>query len=40
MFTALNRVALDQQILVFTCRQMAFSQLGGHQPVIQIEDLH
>ncbi|MBO6868105.1 MAG: AAA family ATPase [Thalassococcus sp.] len=40
MFTALNRVALDQQILVFTCRQMAFAQLGGHQPVIQIEDLH
>ncbi len=40
MFTALNRVALDQQILVFTCRQMAFAQLGGHQPVIQIEDRH
>ncbi len=40
MFTALNRVALDQQILVFTCRQMAFAQLGGHQPVIQIENLH
>ena len=40
MFTALNRVALDQQILVFTCRQMAFAQLGGHQPVIQIDDLH
>ncbi len=40
MFTALNRVALDQQILVFTCRQMAFAQLGGHQPVIRIENLH
>ena len=40
MFTALTRVAEDQQIVVFTCRQMAFAQLGGHQPVIQITDQH
>lgn len=30
MFTALHRVAADQQILVFTCRQRAFAALGGH----------
>ncbi|TCP38809.1 AAA family ATPase [Rhodovulum marinum] len=29
MFTALHRVAGDQQIIVFTCRQRAFSRLGG-----------
>lgn len=29
MFTALHRVARDQQILVFTCRQRAFAALGG-----------
>lgn len=29
MFTALHRVAQDQQILVFTCRQRAFADLGG-----------
>ena len=29
MFTALHRVAQDQQILVLTCRQRAFAALGG-----------
>ncbi|HHX88370.1 MAG TPA: hypothetical protein GX700_01150, partial [Paracoccus sp.] len=29
MFTALHRVARDQQIIVLTCRQRAFSALGG-----------
>lgn len=37
MFTALNRVAADQQILVFSCRQMAFNSLGGERPAIEIE---
>ncbi|MCR9127719.1 MAG: chromosome segregation protein SMC [Rhodobacteraceae bacterium] len=36
MFTALHRVAADQQILVFTCRQMAFAELGGTRPLITI----
>jgi DNA repair exonuclease SbcCD ATPase subunit len=30
MFDALHRQARDQQILVFSCRQRAFQQLGGH----------
>lgn len=30
MFDALHRQADDQQIIVFTCRQRAFSQLGGN----------
>ena len=29
MFVALHRVAQDQQILVFSCRQRAFAALGG-----------
>ncbi|MBD9527007.1 AAA family ATPase [Paracoccus sp. PAR01] len=29
MFTALHRVAKDQQIIVLTCRQRAFAALGG-----------
>jgi uncharacterized protein YhaN len=29
MFNALHRQAMDLQILVFTCRQRAFHQLGG-----------
>ncbi|MDQ7774953.1 MAG: chromosome segregation protein SMC [Paracoccus aminovorans] len=29
MFTALHRVAQDQQIIVLTCRQRAFAPLGG-----------
>ncbi|SNR60542.1 AAA family ATPase [Puniceibacterium sediminis] len=38
MFTALNRVAADQQIIVFSCRQLAFAGLGGERPQISIED--
>lgn len=30
MFDALHRQASDQQIIVFSCRQRAFAQLGGH----------
>ncbi|KUL94627.1 DNA-binding protein [Bosea sp. WAO] len=30
MFDALHRQASDQQIIVFSCRQRAFSQLGGN----------
>jgi hypothetical protein len=30
MFDALHRQASDQQIIVFSCRQRAFSRLGGH----------
>ena len=36
MFKALNRVASDQQIIVLTCRQMAFTALGGHRPLITL----
>lgn len=31
MFTALHRVAQDQQIIVLTCRQRAFASLGGER---------
>ncbi len=37
MFTALNRVAMEQQIIVFSCRQLAFAGLGGERPEIRIE---
>lgn len=37
MFTALHRVARDQQILVFTCRQRAFSALGGERAHVRVE---
>lgn len=30
MFTALHRQSRDQQIIVFSCRQRAFSRLGGN----------
>lgn len=36
MFTALNRVANQQQIVVFSCRQLAFEGLGGGRPTIRI----
>ncbi len=36
MFTALHRVATDQQVIVFSCRQMAFSGLGGTRPKVEI----
>ena len=36
MFTALTRVAQDQQIIVFSCRQLAFQDLGGARPKIEI----
>lgn len=38
MFTALNRVASQQQIIVFSCRQLAFESLGGERPTIRIEE--
>lgn len=38
MFTALTRVAKDQQIIVFSCRQLAFQQLGGERPTVEITD--
>jgi len=38
MFTALTRVASDQQILVFTCRTMAFADLGGGRPQVTVRD--
>ena len=37
MFTALHRVARDQQILVLTCRQRAFAALGGERARVSIE---
>ena len=36
MFTALHRAAADQQVIVFSCRQMAFAGLGGARPKVQI----
>ncbi|MFZ1467352.1 MAG: chromosome segregation protein SMC [Paracoccaceae bacterium] len=36
MFTALTRVAKDQQIIVFSCRQLAFQDLGGARPVFEV----
>lgn len=38
MFTALTRVAQDQQIIVFSCRQLAFQDLGGARPGVAISD--
>ena len=38
MFTALHRVAHDQQVIVFSCRQMAFAELGGTRPRVEITD--
>lgn len=35
MFDALHRQAQDQQIIVFSCRQRAFSRLGGN--ILQLE---
>lgn len=39
MFTALTRVAQDQQIIVFSCRQLAFQDLGGERPRVEITDV-
>ena len=36
MFTALHRVAVDQQILVLTCRQRAFAALGGDRARVTV----
>lgn len=36
MFTALHRVSADQQVIVFSCRQMAFAGLGGTRPLVEI----
>lgn len=36
MFTALHRVAADQQVIVFSCRQMAFAKLGGERPDVTV----
>ncbi|MTH77939.1 AAA family ATPase [Paracoccus aestuariivivens] len=38
MFNALHRVAKDQQIIVLTCRQRAFSALGGDRAVAVLTD--
>lgn len=39
MFTALTRVAQDQQIIVFSCRQLAFQDLGGARPIVEITEV-
>lgn len=36
MFTALTRAAADQQIIVFSCRQLAFQDLGGARPSFEV----
>lgn len=36
MFDALHRQASDQQIIIFSCRQRAFQQLGGN--ILQLSD--
>ena len=38
MFTALTRIARDQQIIVFSCRSRAFEDLGGHRPRIEVNE--
>ena len=38
MFTALHRAAQNQQIIVFTCRQLAFVGLGGTKPILKIQN--
>jgi uncharacterized protein YhaN len=38
MFTALHRAATDLQIVVFTCRQLAFADLGGTRPTFTVTD--
>ncbi len=37
MFTALHRVAQEQQIIVLTCRQRAFAPLGGERLFARVE---
>lgn len=39
MFTALTRVAQDQQIIVFSCRQLAFQDLGGARPGVAVTEV-
>ena len=39
MFTALTRVSQKQQIIVFSCRQLAFQDLGGVRPHVEIKDI-
>lgn len=39
MFTALHRVATDQQVIVFSCRQMAFAKLGGERPEVTVSPI-
>jgi hypothetical protein len=39
MFTALTRIAQDQQIIVFSCRQLAFQDLGGARPKVEVCDV-
>jgi hypothetical protein len=39
MFTALHRVARDQQIIVLTCRQRAFAPLGGDRARVEVTAL-
>jgi uncharacterized protein YhaN len=38
MFTALTRISKDQQIIVFSCRNKAFEELGGHRPRISLKE--
>lgn len=37
MFTALHRVAQDQQIIILTCRQRAFASLSGERLLARVE---
>lgn len=39
MFTALHRIARDQQVIVLTCRQRAFLALGGQRLEMETEAL-
>ena len=38
MFTALTRVAVAQQIIAFSCRQLAFKDLVGAISTVQTSD--
>lgn len=37
MFTALHRIARDQQVIVLTCRQRAFLALGGQRLEMEVD---
>lgn len=39
MFTALSPVAEELQIIVFSCRHLAFQDLAGARPTVRVSDV-